>query len=61
MTPAEIDAALDVILKAAGSGRLSNFMPYTQDKLREAMRQGLATIPDAPPRTGSFRKMGEAK
>ena len=37
-----IDDALDKILKAAGSGRLSNYMPYTQDRLREAMREVLA-------------------
>jgi hypothetical protein len=33
-----IDDALDKILRAAGSGKLSNYMPYTQDRLREAIR-----------------------
>lgn len=37
-----VDDALDKILRAAGSGRLSNYMPYTQDRLREAMREVLA-------------------
>ena len=36
-----VDDALDKILRAAGSGRLSNYMPYTQDRLREAMREVL--------------------
>ena len=40
-TAGRVDAALDKILKAAGSGRLSNYMPSTQDKLREAMREVL--------------------
>lgn len=37
-----IDDALDKILRAAGSGKLSSYMPYTQDRLREAMRDVLA-------------------
>ena len=37
-----VDDALDKILRAAGSGKLSNYMPYTQDRLREAMRDVLA-------------------
>jgi len=37
-----VDDALDKILRAAGSGKLSNYMPYTQDRLREAMREVLA-------------------
>lgn len=41
-TAGRIDAALDKILKAAGSSKLSNYMPYTQDRLREAMRDVLA-------------------
>ncbi len=40
-TDRRIDDALDKILRAAGSGRLSNYMPLTQDKLREAMREVL--------------------
>lgn len=41
-TAGRIDAALDKILKAAGSSKLSSYMPLTQDKLREAMREVLA-------------------
>jgi len=41
-TDRRIDDALDKILRAAGSGKLSNYMPYTQDRLREAMREVLA-------------------
>lgn len=37
-----VDDALDKILRAAGSGKLSSYMPYTQDRLREAMREVLA-------------------
>lgn len=40
-TDRHVDDALDKILRAAGSGRLSNYMPYTQDRLREAMREVL--------------------
>jgi hypothetical protein len=41
-TDRHVDDALDKILRAAGSGKLSNYMPYTQDRLREAMREVLA-------------------
>ena len=38
LTDRRVDDALDKILRAAGSGKLSNYMPYTQDRLREAIR-----------------------
>ena len=44
-TDRRVDDALDKILRAAGSGKLSSYMPYTQDKLREAMRAVLAHVP----------------
>lgn len=40
-TDRHVDDALDKILRAAGSGKLSSYMPYTQDRLREAMREVL--------------------
>ena len=37
MNALQIDACLEMILEAAGSG-LRHYEPYTKDKLREAMR-----------------------
>lgn len=40
MTPDErIDAALDSVLKASGSGLKNYTMPLTLDRMREAMRK----------------------
>ena len=35
----QIDEALELVLKAAGASSFKHYMPYTQEKMREAMRQ----------------------
>jgi hypothetical protein len=39
---AEIDAALDTILRSVGSSPIKHYMPLSQERARKAMRELLA-------------------